>query len=212
MGFIVLVDTVTGFSAVQRGHSEMESVTPEPLGLTVLYLNLLEALDVEAAQRTELAELWWKYASQTWEKEGHVFPQDSWPIANELAMNLSASQRRLFLKGCALCEESISTAFAMLEQDKASYDWLDPSSLANRCLVPVYISHGRDDAVVPYTQAVELQRLLPPAKVKQVCLTGLYNHTSVTSWLRLLRLLPQLLGELWNGYKLVRGISRTGSQ
>lgn len=192
--------------------SDSESVTPEPLGLTVLYLNVLEGLDVDESQRAELAEYWWKYASRTWEKEGHVFPRDSWPIANELAAELSASQRSLFLKGCALSEDSISTAFTLLEHVKSGYEWLDPAPLAERCLVPVYISHGRDDAVVPYTQAADLQRLLPASKIVQVCLTGLYNHTSAISGLSLLRLLPELLGELWSGYKLVRGISRTGTQ
>jgi len=85
---------------------------------------------------------------------------------------------------------------------------LNPKPLIQSLQVPLDISHGRDDFVVPYPQAHELLNM--SSTNTQMFITGLYHHTGVVS---IKRLLSQLLGlpqELWTSLAMVKALARLG--
>ena len=55
-------------------------------------------------------------------------------------------------------------------------DWLDVRTLLQKIQIPLDISHGRDDFVVPYPQAEQLAEWSASSSTR-VFVTGLYHHT-----------------------------------
>ena len=55
-------------------------------------------------------------------------------------------------------------------------DWLNVESYLSNLTIPLDISHGRDDFVVPHPQALQLVEW-SASDVTRVFVTGLYHHT-----------------------------------
>ena len=87
-------------------------------------------------------------------------------------------------------------------------EWLDPKPLIQSIQVPLDISHGRDDFVVPYPQAYELLKM--SSTNTQIFITGLYHHTGVVSIQRMLSKLLGLPQELWTSLSMVKALARLG--
>ena len=54
---------------------------------------------------------------------------------------------------------------------------LDPTELLPRVAVPVFLAHGRDDRLIPWTELVRLRRALPSDHVRHSVITGLFSHS-----------------------------------
>lgn len=57
---------------------------------------------------------------------------------------------------------------------------LDPRPRMAQVQVPVLLAHGRDDRLIPFSESVRLARLLPPQRVHDCVVTGLFAHSGGT--------------------------------
>jgi len=75
----------------------------------------------------------------------------------------------------------IADAFvtALLETDPG----LDPRPRLADLRGRVVLSHGRADRLIPYTETLRLQSLMPPAADTSVAITGLFAHSSHAGWM-----------------------------
>jgi pimeloyl-ACP methyl ester carboxylesterase len=143
----------------------------DPLNRPVVFINLVDQL-AAAQDRAPLAAAWRRYVVRTW---GQPEMKDAarWqPVARAIAGELPAALRPLFLAGCGAEPGGDPECLAALE--RMDLGFLDPRPLLASVRCPVDILHGIADDVIPYTQAAELARALPDARVH---LTGLYAHT-----------------------------------
>lgn len=54
---------------------------------------------------------------------------------------------------------------------------LDPRGYLERVPVPVFLAHGRDDRLMPWTELVRLRRALPDHRVTYSAVTTLFSHS-----------------------------------
>ncbi len=81
---------------------------------------------------------------------------------------------------------------------------LDPGPWLPRVTVPVFLAHGRDDRLIPWTEMVRLRRALPPGRLAGGGITSLFSHSfgqrrfpsprTVVEAVRFVGLLRQLVG------------------
>ena len=160
---------------VRRG-AEVLRLRRDPLNSPVVFLNLLPWMRVEG-DRVVLERAWRTMVERTWGRAELKEAGAREPYAVEIAEGLPPELRELFLVGCglrpggaALLEEALSAATGAL--------WFtDPRPALSRLRAPVVIVHGRDDDVIPYSEADKLCAALPPGHPHRVFLTGLYGHT-----------------------------------
>lgn len=60
---------------------------------------------------------------------------------------------------------------------------LDPSPLLPEVTVPVFLAHGRDDRLIPWSELFRLQRVLPDAVIRHHVVTELFGHSFRERWL-----------------------------
>ena len=60
---------------------------------------------------------------------------------------------------------------------------LDPTERLTRVPVPVFLAHGRDDRLIPWTELPRLRRVLPDGRVRHSVITGLFSHSFGERWL-----------------------------
>ncbi len=60
---------------------------------------------------------------------------------------------------------------------------LDPSPHLPRVTVPVFLAHGRDDRLIPWSELVRLRRALPANVIRHHVVTGLFGHSFRERWL-----------------------------
>jgi pimeloyl-ACP methyl ester carboxylesterase len=60
---------------------------------------------------------------------------------------------------------------------------LDPSAALRELQGRVVLSHGRADRLIPYTETLRLQSLMPPGVDVSVAITGLFAHSSHAGWM-----------------------------
>jgi dienelactone hydrolase len=78
---------------------------------------------------------------------------------------------------------------------------LDPSDGLPRVAVPVFLAHGRDDRLIPWTELPRLRRVLPDARVRHAMVTELFAHSAGERWIPT----PSKLVE---ALRFVRGLNR----
>ncbi|HSH46084.1 MAG TPA: alpha/beta fold hydrolase [Longimicrobiales bacterium] len=54
---------------------------------------------------------------------------------------------------------------------------LDPTPYLTRVPVPIFLAHGRDDRLIPWTEMVRLERALPPERLRRSGITALFAHS-----------------------------------
>ena len=64
-------------------------------------------------------------------------------------------------------------------RSRTSIDWLEPKNLLQEIKVPIFLSHGRDDVVVPYPQINTLREWVPKERCHGVYITGFHHHTGI---------------------------------
>ncbi len=147
--------------ALHGGHG----LPHDPLNRPVVFLNTVQAPQ-------PVRDAWLAFIHETWGRE-EAKQEVLWRgVADRLAAELSEGHRSLFLQGCGVLPggpEWIAEALA-----ETGHEWLDPRPWLSGIRCPVTIVHGRDDDVIPFTQAQLLAAEIAHARV---LLTGLYGHS-----------------------------------
>ena len=187
-----------------------ERLEIDPLGLPVIFLNLVASFpSFLPKMREKLVPRWKEFVDCTWEKPEMKDPKIYQAIAAKLALDLDNTERIMFLKGCSI-ESGGSTMVRNFLSVRNPIPWLEPEPLLRQIKVPVYLSHGRDDVVVPYSQIRALQDWIPEPYRQGVFVTGFYHHTGVVGLRRLLQMIPSLPAEIVESLRMVLAIARTG--
>lgn len=166
------------FAITRRAFDGLRSVDlpHDPLNTPAVFINLLPHLDV-GGDRARLAQAWLEMARRTWGRpELRPTPKRA-PIAEVIAADLPPSLRDLFLVGCGLRPGGGAYLEAGLAAANGHFDFTDPAGSLARITAPVVIAHGRDDDVVPYTEAPKILAGLSGDHPHQLHLTGLWGHT-----------------------------------
>ena len=144
----------------------------DPLNQPVVLMNLLDHIAHDTRQRPALVAAWRAYVERTWGRPELKAPERYMPIADELAPDVPASVRELFLAGIRPGAWPI-VAPALALADRRD---LDPKPLLERVMGRVDLVHGADDDVIPLRHVHALAAGLVHADVR-VHVTGLYGHT-----------------------------------
>jgi hypothetical protein len=131
---------------------------------------------------------------------------------SELETGLSPAQKALFRvfapgQGEEIPHEMVETLVpALAEAARGASPLFDLASQPPDLGASVYLIHGRQDRLIPFTETLRLQERLAPGKVGGVFLTGLFGHSTrdgrgqrvreLGEQLHFLRLISVLLGSL----------------
>jgi pimeloyl-ACP methyl ester carboxylesterase len=156
------------------------SVPHDPLNAPAVFVNLVDHLDI-AGEREPLRRAWLEMARRTWGRDDLRPADRRMPIAQALAHELPAAQRDLFMVGCGLAAGGPALVEAGLARARGALAFTDPTPHLARIGAPVVIAHGRDDDVVPYSEAHKLAQRLPSGHRHRVLITGMYGHTGTST-------------------------------
>ncbi|MCA9607321.1 MAG: alpha/beta hydrolase [Myxococcales bacterium] len=148
----------------------------DPLNRPVVFINLLEHLPDLPPEPERLAEAWLVFIRRTWGKlemkeGGYV------ELAHRMSARLPETHRPLFEMGAGVREGGVEAIERALVTGRETLLHLDPTPALPDVRCPITIVHGRDDDVIPYTQA---ERMHAAAPASHLHLTGLYAHTGAS--------------------------------
>lgn len=149
-------------------------VPSDPLNRPVVYLNLLEALEVPA-DRVAVRAAWNAYVRATWGRDEMRRGGEWRGVAQRISGTLGDPETRaLFEIGVGLREDD-GAAVAALERG----DWsrLELREAASRIAAPIRVLHGVSDDVIPVSQADVLADAFTASRDVQVYRTGAFEHT-----------------------------------
>ena len=156
-----------------------ESRPHDPLNKPAIFLNLFDYLDLPESPRSReaLRRGWLSFVRSTWGRPYMREPSYHQPVVRRISERLPEDARDLFEKvlgvrpgGPELLEPALARAT----------DRLPHFDMAEACAairVPVTLTHGRDDDVIPYEESLRLADMMGPDADAQVHLTGMYGHT-----------------------------------
>lgn len=173
-----------------------EGLVHDPLNRPVLYLNGLDFIEGMPRDREGLVAGWQDFIRETWGRPEMKERARYEVVAHRLADTLPGEQRELFLQGCQAAPGGGARGIAAIERAGSHWDYLDPRPHLGSLVCPVRVIHGRDDDVIPYTQAQKIFDALPRGTDAELWLTGLYAHTGSSGFREHLQDLPLLYGEL----------------
>lgn len=177
------------FTGEHEWKGQRYQLDPDPYGRWIIvgnYLTLIEGYEGMGAVARGALEL----AVEA----GHVGAYAWEPVYDatkaRIRAGLSAAERQIWdviappsgspPSDLALAA-SIGEAFsaAALEKDPG----LDPRGRLGDVRGRVVLSHGRADRLIPFTETLRLQTLLPPVARPSVTITGLFAHSSHAGWM-----------------------------
>jgi len=156
------------------GEAGGRTAVRDPLNQPVVFANLLHVLDPPPADHAAITQHWRRYVERTWGRPELKARARYVAIAEELAVEVPAELRELFLVGIGARPGAVALAMPALERFDARP--LDPSPYLPQIRGRVDLVHGTDDDVIPFEQSHALARALVHADAR-VHITGLYNHT-----------------------------------
>jgi len=148
----------------------------DPLNAPAVFINLVDHFE-QPGPREPLQRAWLEMARQTWGRPEMHPAHQRIPVAEAIADDLDPAQRDLFMIGCGLRPGGAALLEVGLARAGNHFDFTDPTERLGRIGTPVVISHGRDDDVIPYTEANKLRASLPADLPNRVHITGMYGHT-----------------------------------
>lgn len=152
------------------------NVPHDPLNAPVVHLNLLDHHEGDL-DRPALARALRAMVERTWGRAELKVGDARSVHAHAIAAELEGDTRALFLAACGLSPDAHRIFDAALARAKDAFAWVDPRPHLARVRAPVVVVHGRDDDVIPWTEAEKLAAALPSGHPCEVILTGLYGHT-----------------------------------
>jgi hypothetical protein len=156
----------------------------DPLNRPVAFLSLLDHLPVTVHDRVRLAGAWRWFVRTSWSREAWKRPGSTahHAAARELAREVDARDRELFLTGCgALPGAHALAAAAHASGAYAHLDWRPHASAIRADVVAI---HGVTDTVMPIAQLDALAAALPRARTIRL---GGFAHSKTVSAGALLR-------------------------
>lgn len=177
------------FTGEHEWRGARYTLDPDPYGRWIIVGNYLTLLDgyggMEAVARgaLELAVEAGRVGAYAWEP---VYD----PTKARIRAGLSPEEREIWdviapPSGTPPADMALARAIgdafsaAALEKDPG----LDPRAHLGGVRGRVVLSHGRADRLIPFTETLRLQTLLPPAARPSVTITGLFAHSSHAGWL-----------------------------
>ncbi len=162
------------FSLTGKAPGQPE-VPYDPLNRPVVFLNLLDVLP-EAAR--DVAAAWRSFVERTW-IDPEMKQEARWrPVAEAIAAELPDAQRTLFLQGVGALEGGVELAEAAFARLDLEGSWMDPRPDLARIQCSTWIVHGRDDDVIPITEAHAIARDMAGGARCETLITGLYGHAA----------------------------------
>ena len=120
-------------------------------------------------------------------------PERFLEVAERLSEQAEPEWRELFEIGTTQRSGGIALLETALDSWKGQRSaWLDPRPCLARVTCPVYHVHGRDDVVIPWTEASALEAMIPDRYHAGTWVTGFYDHTGHTGFMRQILRLPLL--------------------
>ncbi|UJR82113.1 hypothetical protein [Sandaracinus amylolyticus] len=150
----------------------------DPLNAPVVFINLVEHMDVAPEDRELLRATWRRQCERTWGKEENKRPEVYQGVARELALELPAHLRELFLAGARAAPGTDAIGLAALERSQGAFDWVDPRPHFHGLRCDVELVHGTGDDVIPHDESAALLAAMPSHVRARRHLTGLYGHTA----------------------------------
>jgi len=171
-------DATVRFAITGRAShgGEAIAVSHDPLNAPVVHLNLLFAHDAEL-DHASLGRAMRRMVHETWGKTALKKGSARAPHADAIARDLGERERAFFLAACGLEGSGEDLLELGLARAGDRFRWADPRPFLARVHPRVVIVHGRDDDVIPWSQALALEAALPPSHPREVIFTGLYGHT-----------------------------------
>jgi pimeloyl-ACP methyl ester carboxylesterase len=191
-----------------------EGLPHDPLNRPVVYINLIDHLDGVPDDPAELLAAWDRYVRATWGRIHMKEKRNYAPVAEKIAESLPEDQRELFLQGCDVVPGGEERGLEALARGAKDFEYLDPRPHFAAIHCPVFVVHGRDDDVIPFTQAEKIGAALPPAAGARVYLTGMYAHTGGTglvSFLQKAKAVPEELRSMVGILAAIRRVASGGS-
>lgn len=149
----------------------------DPLNAPVVFIHLVEHMDVAPDDRTTLRAAWRRQCERTWGKEESKQGERWAHVARELASEVPPHLRELFLIGARAAPGTEQIALAALARAGDAFDWIDPRPHLHGVSCDVHLVHGRDDDVIPHEESAALLASMPSHVRARRHLTGLYGHT-----------------------------------
>jgi pimeloyl-ACP methyl ester carboxylesterase len=177
------------FTGEHDWGGEGHAVDPDPYGRWILAANFLthvpgmEGMEDVRAAAHELAMEAGRRGVMAWDAEydamkrelrGRLSPEGTkvWdllaPAAGTMPADLEAARRLADAMGEAMMER---------------FPGLDPQALLPSLRGRIILSHGRADRLIPYTETLRLQTLLPSSVSPSVTITGLFAHSAHAGWM-----------------------------
>ncbi len=183
----------------------------DPLDAPIIFINLLDAMPEAPDDKPPLVDAWKRYVKATWGRPEMRPLEGRAPIARQIAATLPEASRKFFLQGCLVEPGGVEIGLDALARGGPRWEVLDPRPHLSSLTCPVYIAHGIDDDVIPYTQLDRIREALPSGVPVTAHLTGLYGHTSrITMW-HLLKRIPMMVREIWIMMAMLRAIVRAAT-
>ncbi len=197
------------FSGVHEVDGESHVLEPDPYGRWIFAGNYLtDVPEYQGATAVAEALLW--LAREVGRRSLWAWEPTTDPLKEEARAGLDGEDRALFdavapPSGDVPTPDERGRLAALAERladaAVAREPLLDPSRQLPRVPVPVFLAHGRDDRLVPWTELPHLRRAIPQNRVRHAMVTELFAHSGRERW----RPSPSTLVE---GIRFVRGLNR----
>lgn len=184
LGGLVLFGGFYDFHAVIRfaltgrafdGATEV-TIPHDPLNAPAVFVNLAHHLEIPG-DAGPLVEAWRTITRRTWGRPELRPVARRIPMMEALARELPEEQRELFAIGCGLAPGGAALLEVGLARARDFFAFTHPAPRLARVTAPVVIGHGRDDDVIPFTEATKLREALPGDHPHRLHVTGMYGHT-----------------------------------
>ncbi len=179
----------------------------DPTNQAVVFINILPYLPEPPHNAAALAQAWFDFARATWNQPEMRSRDRMRQVAAELAATITNSDRGLFMRGCGLEPGGVELWRQAVVRGRALWDALDVRGYVKGVRCPVYLVHGYDDDVIPYSQMEALRAALPPGVVAGAYLTGWYGHTTRANLRDLARMAPALTREGITMLRILRALA-----
>ena len=155
-------------------------VSADPLNRPVVYLNLLRFMPDTPADTAPLERALRRYVEQTWGRAELKLDGRWRAVSERVERELAGVSRAIFRRATGVDDPQGEVGLRALELADAddAFACMDPSASIARFQGVSVVVHGRDDDVVPISEAHALHRaLLGAGGDSRLFLTGMYGHT-----------------------------------
>jgi pimeloyl-ACP methyl ester carboxylesterase len=159
-------------------------LSPDPFGGWVVGSNHLTQIPGYEDARDVAASLFQLAKAASGQRISAWDPRHD-ALIGELRQSLPSRRQRLFdvfatpsQESSPEPEESRHIAGLLAEACRRTEPLLDPATELAKVGLPTQLIHGRGDRLIPFTEALRLERSLPPTARRGLTVTGMFNHSA----------------------------------